>query len=98
MQSNKPDEDLVFSHGDFCLPNVLFQNRKLSGIIDLVRAGIADKWCDIALCYRSLKNNCEGMYSGIKTVDFNENDLFDALQIKPDWDKIYYYILLDELF
>ena len=31
---------------------------------DLGRAGIADKWCDIALCYRSLTHNYDGSYGG----------------------------------
>ena len=26
-------EDLVFTHGDYCLPNVLFQDNKLSGFV-----------------------------------------------------------------
>ena len=97
LQNNRPEEDLAISHGDFCLPNILFQNRMLNGLIDLGRSGVADKWCDIALCYRSMRDNYNGKY-GRKWSGFSDQYLFDALQIKPDWEKIRYYILLDELF
>lgn len=95
---NKPEEELVFSHGDFCLPNIFAQDDEISGYIDLGRAGVADKYQDIALCYRSLNHNFEGKYGGEKYEKFNPDILFEKLGIIPDWDKIKYYILLDELF
>ena len=98
LQTNRPDEEVVLSHGDFCLPNILFSNGELSGLIDLGRTGKADKWCDIALCYRSLKNNYSGRYSGMPVRNFDDRLLFSAIGIKPDWERIRYYILLDELF
>lgn len=98
LVANRPEEELVLSHGDFCLPNIFIKEDKLSGYIDLGRMGIADKWLDIAICYRSLKHNYEGKYGGKVYKDFNPEILFDALEIEPDWDKIHYYILLDELF
>jgi len=96
--NNRPEEELVISHGDFCLPNIFITDNSFAGYIDLGRMGIADKWQDIALCYRSLKNNFSGMYTGKVYNDFDPCCLFEALGIKPDWDKIRYYILLDELF
>jgi kanamycin kinase/aminoglycoside 3'-phosphotransferase-3 len=90
LLTNQPDEELVFSHGDYCLPNVIFQDRKISGFIDLGRAGVADKWQDIALCVRSLEHNLGN--NGY--IDL----FFEYLGIKPDYEKIRYYILLDELF
>lgn len=99
--SHRPEEELVFSHGDFCLPNIYIKNDE-SGekftFIDLGRTGISDKWCDIALCYRSLQYNYSGKYGGKVYPDYNPNILFEKLEISPDWDKIRYYILLDELF
>ncbi len=90
LVDNKPNQEFVFSHGDYCLPNIFVNNRSVSGFIDLSNCGIADKWQDIALCVRSLKHNLG-----------NENYtdlLFEELGIKRDNDKIKYYILLDELF
>ena len=98
LYANKPDLEPVFSHGDFCLPNILIENGEISGFIDLDHTGIADKWRDIALCYRSLKHNFDGTYGGKVYPDFNPDMLFTALGMEPDWEKLNYYILLDELF
>lgn len=98
LKENKPVEHPVLSHGDFCLPNILFLNDKLTGLIDVGRSGLADQWCDLALCYRSLVDNYNGKYAKDRISSFQDRYLFDALQIVPDWDKIRYYILLDELF
>ena len=94
---NKPKEEYVLSHGDFCLPNIFAKDGRISGFIDLSKMGYGDKYQDIALCYRSLKHNMEGRYGG-EWKSFHPDKLFDALHIRPDWDKIRYYILLDELF
>jgi kanamycin kinase/aminoglycoside 3'-phosphotransferase-3 len=90
LVANKPQEELCFTHGDYCLPNVFFDMGKVSGYIDLGRAGIADKWFDIAICVRSLEYN-------LKSKDYT-NLFFESLGIKPNYEKINYYILLDELF
>lgn len=95
---NRPDEDLVFSHGYFCLPNIFLKDDKVSGFIDLGNMGIADRYQDIALCYRSLNNNLAGAYGGKVYGKIDDNLLFDCLGITPDYEKIRYYILLDELF
>ena len=97
LYDHKPVPDPVFAHGDFCLPNILFEDGKVSGFIDLGDAGIADRWYDIALGYRSLKHNADGTY-GHYYADVHPEDLFKKLGIEPDWEKIKYYILLDELF
>lgn len=99
LVENKPEEELVLSHGDFCLPNIFVQNGEISGFIDLGRMGITDKYQDIALCYRSLKHNYDGKYNGGKTYEgYRPEMLFEKLGMAPDWEKIKYYILLDELF
>jgi kanamycin kinase len=46
----------VLIHGDFCLPNVLFQNGRFSGLIDLGNAGLGDRHMDLfwtiwSLCF-----------------------------------------------
>lgn len=97
LYENQPEEELVLSHGDYCLPNVFFQNNEVSGYTDLGKTGIADKWCDIALCYRSLSHNYSGRY-GQAYSGFDDLLLFKELGIEPNWEKVRYYILLDELF
>ena len=90
LKNNIPDENLVFSHGDLTDANIFSKNGKISGFIDWARGGKADIWQDIALCVRSIKE------------DFKEekylNIFFNKMQIEPDWDKINYYLWLDELF
>ena len=98
LEANRPDFELVLSHGDFCLPNIFIDGNKLGGFIDLGDTGVGDKWCDIALCYRSLKHNADGTWGKKVYPDLNPDLLFDALGIEPDWEKIRYYILLDEMF
>jgi kanamycin kinase/aminoglycoside 3'-phosphotransferase-3 len=98
LMDNKPEEELVLSHGDFCLPNIFLKEHKVSGFIDLGKMGIADKYQDIALCYRSLKKNLAGAYGGSVREEIDDKLLFDNLGIAPDYEKIRYYILLDELF
>ena len=98
LESNRPSFEPVFSHGDYCLPNIFLENGQVKGFIDLDKAGVCDKWNDIALCYRSLKHNFNGSYGGKVYEDFNPDMLFETLGIEPNWEKINYYLLLDELF
>lgn len=113
LKSNKPkikEEEKCFSHGDFCLPNIFFNKdlkntKKLKffqkstfGIIDVGRSGILDRWNDIAICYRSLKDNTSGIYGKPEYRNFKTEKFFEKLNIEPDWRKIEYYLLLDELF
>ncbi len=87
-------EDLVFTHGDYCLPNIIIRNKKLSGFIDLGRSGIADKYQDIALLVRSLKYKFKVDNPQVLIdIFFEKYGLSDI-----DYSKIEYYILLDELF
>lgn len=98
LERHRTSFEPVLSHGDFCLPNVFLKDGQIAGFIDLGKTGVGDKWNDIAICYRSLKHNFAGMYGGKVYEDFNPNMLFEKLGIEPDWDKIKYYLLLDELF
>ena len=97
LEDNKPPLEAAFSHGDCCLPNILLDGNRVSGFIDLGDAGIADKWRDLALCYRSLRHNTDGHY-GHAVPGFKPERLFDFLGVRPDWEKLRYYTLLDEFF
>jgi aminoglycoside phosphotransferase len=83
------DEDLVFTHGDYCLPNIILQEWRLSGFIDWGRAGVADRYQDIALIARSVESNFGYQWVSV---------LFEACGIKPDHAKVRFYTLLDEFF
>lgn len=98
LESNRPSFEPVLSHGDYCLPNVFLENGRVKGFIDLGNTAIGDKWNDIALCYRSLKHNFDGTYGGKVYENFSPDALFEKLGIEPDWEKIKWYLLLDELF
>lgn len=85
---NRPVEELVFSHGDLCAN--FFVEGDACAFYDLARAGLADKWLDIAFCVRDIRD--------IDTHGALEREFFELLGITPDYKKIDYYILLDELF
>lgn len=95
LLDNRPPETPVFTHGDLCMPNILLQPDGTLAFIDLGRAAPADPWCDIALAWRSLKHNCNGIHGTYP--GWTENLLFDALGIAPDPERLRYYLLLDEL-
>lgn len=99
LVNNQPEEDLVFTLGDYCLPNVFVEGDRAIGFIDLGKAGVADKWQDIALCIRSLKYNVSSML-GLSESEYNrlKNLFYAELGIEEDEQKLRYYILLDELF
>ncbi len=103
LETNQLPEDLVFTHGDMCLPNIFTENGEITGIIDLGKAGPADRWQDIAIAIRSLHHNLTGYYDkdGEATgshCDFKPEELLDSLGIPLDEAKYRYYLLLDELF
>lgn len=97
LEENQPEADLVLSHGDLCLPNVFLDQWNLSGFLDLGRSGAGDRWNDIAILWRSLRDNFGGHY-GEAAAGFHPDELFDALGIEKDEKKLKYYLLLDELF
>ncbi len=86
------EEDLVFTHGDFCMPNIMIdqQRMQISGFIDLGMAGVADRYHDLALASWSLGYNFGPGWDGL---------LLQAYGIsEPDWHKIQFYQRLDVLF
>ncbi len=95
---NRPAEEPALSHGDFCFPNLFCEEGRIAGYIDLGRAGIGDKWCDIALCWRSLHHSYADWCRKTGGAPPDGKLLFRALGLEPDWTRIRYYILLDELF
>lgn len=91
LLAKKPTEhDLVFTHGDYCLPNIILTDGQLSGFIDLGRAGVCDRYVDLALAIRSLEHNG---YASPELVHlfFEVYGLSDIDQAKME-----FYTLLDE--
>lgn len=93
LLATRPDnEDLVFTHGDYCTPNILVDPdaMRVCGFIDWGRAGVADRYQDLALAARSIVYN------------FGEawvKPFFDAYGIADvDKQKVAFYKLLDEFF
>lgn len=99
LKNNKPTEDAVLTHGDYCLPNVFMKGEECAGFIDLGKTGTADRWQDIALCVRSLEYNVCNVRGESRETYLNLKQYFyDLLGIEEDKEKLRYYILLDELF
>lgn len=84
------EEDLVFTHGDYCLPNIIAQDGKLSGFVDLGRAGVADRYQDVALCARSIACNYGEQHVAAFMERYGTGE--------PDDRKMEFYRTLDEFF
>jgi kanamycin kinase/aminoglycoside 3'-phosphotransferase-2 len=81
-------EDLVFTHGDYCLPNILIDDGEISGFVDMGRAGVADRYKDIALAVRSIRRNCGDAFVQAFLDEYGVQ--------RSDAGKVEYYMLLDE--
>lgn len=85
------EEDLVFTHGDYCLPNVLLDDGGVTGFIDWGWAGVADRYQDLALAVRSLGYNLGDARWGERFLR--------AYGLKDvDRERMRFYVLLDEFF
>lgn len=43
------DEDPVVCHGDYCFPNVLIEDGRVTAYLDLGELNVADRWWDLAV-------------------------------------------------
>ncbi|WP_233236477.1 APH(3') family aminoglycoside O-phosphotransferase [Bordetella sp. LUAb4] len=82
--------DDVVTHGDFTLENLLVDNHgAVAGCIDAGRAGVADRYQDLAILGRSLDEFGVGA----------QRRLFTSYGIaEPDETKQRFYLMLDEFF
>ena len=56
-------KELVLSHGDFCLPNILCDNDGVCGFLDWGNCHIGRRESDIEDCLKSLNDNLVGKYA-----------------------------------
>ena len=57
IRRRPPEHDLVVCHGDYCLPNVLIEDWRVSGFVDLGALAVADRWRDLAVAIWSVTRN-----------------------------------------
>jgi len=83
------DFDRVVTHGDFSLDNIFVEDGRVTGCIDVGRAGVADPYQDLAILWHSV-------------AEFGEDAqraLWAAYGITtPDERKIRFHLCLDEFF
>lgn len=84
------DEDLVVTHGDASWPNFLV-HRGQAGLIDLGRAGIADRHHDLALFVRSGRRNAPHLDIPALILEHYPLETLDEARLE-------FYRLLDELY
>ncbi len=51
------EDEVVVNHGDYSMPNVMVQDGRISGFIDLGSCGLADKYFDLAVAAKSIVRN-----------------------------------------
>jgi aminoglycoside phosphotransferase len=83
------DEDLVVVHGSYGLNAIHLEHGAVTGYVDLARAGIADRYVDLAIAARELARTISPEALGPFFVEYGID--------YPDLRKIDFYVLLDEL-
>ena len=93
-----PEETLVFSHGDYCLPNVFLGDDGI-GFLDLGSACVADKDADVFMCLWSMRYNFVTL-GGMDEARFArcKQIFFEALGEGENAEKLRFHSLLDEFF
>lgn len=89
LAHNKPQEDLVLTHGDYCFPNVMVDQDQICGFVDVGRAGISDRYTDLTLALWSTEYNCGSGWKDVFLQEYGE---------EVDQEKLEYYSLLDRFF
>jgi aminoglycoside phosphotransferase len=88
----EPAADLVVTHGDYCLPNVLLDplSFHLTAYLDWGRAGVADRYQDLAIGTRSVRHNLGAAWAAPFLAAYGLSPL--------DQERLAWYETLDELF
>ncbi|MGP0031099.1 MAG: phosphotransferase [Acidimicrobiales bacterium] len=83
--STPASEDLVVCHGDYCPPNVMLADGRVTGYVDLGELGVADRWRDVAIGGWSTMWNFGAAYEPL---------FYEGYGVEPDPDRIRFYRLL----
>jgi aminoglycoside phosphotransferase len=81
-------QETVFTHGDYCMPNVLIQGSRLAGFVDWGQAGVGDKHRDLMAMADSIRFNLGEDYVDPFFVSYGE----------VDQERIRYFSVLDQFF
>ena len=87
----RPEERLCFTHGDYCLPNIIVRDGRLSGVIDWDYAGLADPYVDFVSCTWSLRYNYGEEAETLIPL------FFEIYGVEIDDEKLGFYRRLNEL-
>ena len=98
LETHIPTEVPVFSHGDYCLPNVFLSEDGI-GFLDLGSAGVMDRDYDVFMCLWSMRYNFVTL-GGMTEERFTacKRAFFNALGESENEEKLRFHGLLDEFF
>ena len=85
LEASKPDEDLVFTHGDYCLPNIILDGGTLSGVIDWDHGGLGDPYADLEACMWSISYNYGEDAEWLTQLFLREYGLKEPDEAKLEW-------------
>lgn len=93
LREGMPTEEPVFTHGDYCLPNVLVAEGRLGGVIDWDCGGLADRYVDFVSAVGSL-----GYNFGVGEAEEVWAPLFfEEYCVELDQERFRYYWKINEL-
>ena len=82
--------DIVFTHGDFCMPNVMVDGGRVSGVLDWGVAGLADRHRDFMSIEVTLRRNL-----GLEWVS-RFYEMYGEMEV--DEERVQLYSVLDQYF
>lgn len=83
--------DIVFGHYDYCLPNVLVQNRQVAGIIDWSGSGYIDRRFDLATALFSMR-----LFEALQDASY-QSTFLEAYGYTEPPDTLYFFEALHAL-
>jgi kanamycin kinase len=85
LEATMPDENLVFTHGDYCLPNIILDGGALSGVIDWDHGGLGDPYVDLEACTWSIRYNYGEDAERLVPLFLREYGLEELDEAKLQW-------------